>query len=157
MYICESCGKIFEEDEICEIQKEEHIFGDFSISRTITKCFSEGLSYCGCGGDIVKAVHCEKCDSFVPKGNFVCEDCLEEYKTLDVALDIGEEWDGVVSLNGFLLSFYSREDIEQILLDSIRNEREEKVKRAVERYCNEDKECFKECAERKWREEKSYI
>ena len=132
MYICQECGKVYE--------KKSHNF----------ECEK-------CGEKLEKAVPCENCGAWVAETNCLCDNCLEKYKTLDVALDIGGEWSGCISLNGFLISFYSRKDIEQILFDSIRNERQERVNKAVERYCNEDKECFKECAERKWNEEKSSI
>lgn len=149
MYICKDCWKIYDDEEVetcyeCESSRK-NVF-------VVGSCVK--VDDCICGGELVKAVHCERCGSWVEVGNSLCEDCLEEYKTLETALDIGEEWDGCISLNGFLLSFYSREDIEQILLDCIRNEDEEKVNRAVERYCKEDKECFKECAEKAWREER---
>lgn len=154
MYICPDCGRTYEDEEVVSVYKEDHISGNVFLCRPITcESFVE-VADCDCGCELEKAVPCENCGSWVEDGNTLCEDCLQEYKTIDVALDIGGEWDGCVSLNGFMLSFYSREDIEQILLDSIRNESEEKVRRAVEKYCNEDKECFKECAERKWKEER---
>ena len=157
MYICLDCGKVFENEEVEYSNENEGLNVDSFLGRPIRcESFIE-VEDCTCGGIVEKAIPCENCGAWIPELNTLCDECLEKYKTLDTALDIGGEWDGNISLNGFLLSFYSRDDIEQILLDSIRNEREEKVRNAVERYCNEDKECFKECAERKWREEKSYI
>ena len=157
MYICSDCGKVFEDEEVLNVEKNDRISGNVFLCRPI-RCGSYcELEDCTCGGELEKAMPCENCGSWVEDGNCLCKDCLEEYKTLDTALEIGGDWDDCVSLNGFLLYFYSREDIELILLDAIRNESVEKVKRAIEKYCNEDKDCFKECAERKWREEKSSI
>lgn len=148
MYICSYCGKTFEDEEVETVESEESIVVDGYSCRTFV------LSSCTCGRELEKASICQKCGAPVEEGYSLCEICLEEYKTVDVALEIGEEWDGCITLNGFLLSYYSREDIEQILLDSIRNESVDKVQKAVSRYCEEDKECFRECAEKKWKEQR---
>ena len=148
MYICSYCGKTFEDEEVETVESAESIVVDGCSCRTFV------LSSCTCGRELEKTSMCEKCGEPVEEGYSLCETCLEEYKTVDIALEIGGEWDGCINLNGFLLSFYSCEDIEQILLDSLRNERVDKVQKAVSKYLEEDKECFRECAEKKWKEER---
>lgn len=155
MYICKDCGKNYEDYEVESIEElpygEEHCgLGKplYPLKRTYIE------SECGCGGEIVKAKPCENCYSWTAEGRDFCIDCLEEHKTIDTMLEIGADWEETISLNGFLASAFTKEDIEQILIDVLKNGEKGNLDKAINKYCEDDIEYFWGVAEKKCREER---
>lgn len=150
MYICDKCGKLFDDDELPQITEHFPLCEEFDFS---TKIFYE--ENCSCGGEIVKALSCEKCgEYFKENGRCICEKCLNEYKSLDIALEIGSDWEEKLSLNGFLASSFTKEEIELILIDTLKNNEKEKMENAINDFCEYDIDNFWGYAEKKWKEEK---
>ena len=137
MFICEHCGKLVGEEDV-----------SFVIEQTFSPFDSNYKRYlkenCECGGFFEEAKKCFGCGTWITEEHDLCEDCINKYKNIDTMLEIGSDWEEQVELNGFLLSFYSKEDIEQILIDSLRNEEDHKLRRAIERYYEADKINFEE-------------
>lgn len=153
MYICTDCGKVFEDWEV--ITEVENPYGEEHCGLGVPRTrFIRIDTECLCGGEIVKAKECERCGEFTAEYRDLCFNCYDEYKTLDTVLEIGAEWECTVPLNGFLLSAFTKEDIEQILIDTLKNSEKEKLDKAIDKYCEEDIEYFRGYAERKWKEEK---
>ena len=150
MYICTDCGKVFED---WEVEREDSTYGEehCGLGAPITR-FMRIDTECSCGGEIVKAKECERCGEFTAEYNDLCLNCYDEYKTLDSVLEIGAEWEENVSLNGFLLSAFTKEEIECVLLYALKEHKN--VKHFVDKYCEDDIEYFRGYAERKWNEEK---
>ena len=149
MYICEDCGKIYENNEV-EYNPNEGLNGDYpDVFNTIY------VENCDCGGALVEAKECHCCGEWISANGYdYCKDCLEEHKNLDTMLEIGADWENNISLNGFLTSAFTKEDIEQILIDALKNGEKEKLVKAINKYCEEDIEYFWGVAEKKWKEEK---
>lgn len=144
MHICEKCGKIYE-DEDCLITEYD----------TLTERTTVEYEGCICGGALVPAKKCEKCDEWMPDNSHsLCEDCANEYATLDTVLEIGADWENKVSLNGFLTSIFGKEEIELILMDTLTAREEGFAKKAIKAYCEEDVEYFLGVVDKKWKEEK---
>lgn len=101
MYICDKCGELRD---------------DFDLS-TYKEAHGEKLTdySCGCGGEFQDAVSCEVCGKYIKKGRKVCDDCLEDYETVGVALEIGEESKVEVPINSFISEVLSESQINKIL------------------------------------------
>ena len=58
----------------------------------------------------------------------VCEDCIEEYRyDFDVCYEIGKkDSKGIVQINAFLFETFDEDEIEEILMDRLREYREDK-------------------------------
>lgn len=99
MYKCYFCGAIVDEDEY------EHLDGDCPNPR--------------CCGSLEKAKDCKVCgEPFLSEcGESVCDICLKEYATVDLALKFTTKRDctETIEINEFLANMFSREEIERIL------------------------------------------
>jgi hypothetical protein len=152
VYICEDCGKLVEEEpcevEHCSLSDE---FPDYTVPQKTP-------IECSCGGEFVEAVQCKNCGEYFANDYIsICQSCRDDYRNLDTVLEIGSDWENKISLNGFLMTVFTKEDIELILLDTLKNFGEDKVKEAVDKYCEDDIDYFWRHAEKKWKEEKSSI
>ena len=143
MYICEDCGKIYEDEEAEDVYATTGYYNLVNIEP------------CSCGGNLVKAKRCEKCDEFMPEDNLaLCDSCIEEYETLENALEIGADYEEKVSLNGFFASAFTKEEIESILLETFKAKDEKIKKNAIKQYCEDDYSYFMGVVDKKWKEEK---
>jgi hypothetical protein len=153
MYICINCGKIYEDYEVETTEEmpygEEHCGLGAPIWETKRVVVDDE---CECGGEIVKAIPCENCDGWTSEGDTLCRDCVDNYKTLGCALEIGADYECDLSLNGFLATAFSKEEIEMILLEKVKES--PNLDKIVKDYCEEDEEYFWGYAERKWNEER---
>ena len=148
MYICEDCGKIVEEQPVeyeCLRMSEE--FSSYITTRSMPL-------ECSCGGTFVKAETCIKCGDYTANSYCICESCLEDAKTVDNCLEIGEEWQDNVKLNGFLMTFFDKADIEHILIEHIKNSPNKAIQKAVDEYYNYDEDYFMGWVQKKWKKEK---
>jgi hypothetical protein len=148
MYICEDCGKLIEElpCEIEELSLSEE-FPSYTVKVPIPL-------QCSCGGDFVEAGFCVKCRNYTASSYEICNSCLEDAKTLDNCLEIGDEWQGTVKLNGFLFTFFDTADIEHILKEHLKKSPKEEIEKAIKEYYEDDEDYFMGWLQSKWKEEK---
>lgn len=143
MYICKDCGKIYEDEEAEDVYVTTSYY---NLAEIVSCC---------CGGELVKAKRCEKCDEFMPEDNLaLCDSCIEEYETLENALEIGADYEEKVSLNGFLTSEFTKEEIESILLEAFKAKDDKIKKDAIKQYCEDDYAYFMGVVNKKWKEGK---
>ena len=152
MYICEKCGKPYEDYEVETKEKlpygEKHCgLGEpmYDLTRTIVD------DECECGGEIVKAKPCKNCNKWTTEDMDFCRECLEEHKTLDTMLEIGADYEEKICINGFLACAFTKEDIELILIDTLKNGEKENLDKAIEKYFEEDMDYFLGVADKKCR------
>lgn len=107
-YICIHCGHHFEEIDRKHYDRAAGVWEEYCPN-----CGSE---------DFEEAVHCIKCDEFVPEDNMVgsiCKGCLEKRINDEEALAYGNDRKEAVELNGFLAYIFSASEIEYILKANI--------------------------------------
>lgn len=155
MYICEDCGKIYEDEEAVSVEEmpygEEHC----GLGKPIWDNNRVEVETCSCGGELVKAKKCEKCGEWMPDNIYhICSDCRDKYATLDAMIEMGAEWQNKFALNGFLTSIFSAKEIELILIDVLKRRDDEFVNAQIKEFCDFDIECFWGYADRKWKEGK---
>lgn len=155
MYICEDCNKIYEDEEVETVDEmpygEEHC----GLGSPIWDMSRVEVENCSCGGELVKAKRCEKCDEFMPDNSHeICAVCRDEYATLDTMIEIGTDWQNKILLNGFLTSVFSAKDIELILINELKGRKDDFVKKQIKEYCDFDIDCFWGVADKKWKEER---
>lgn len=144
MVICENCGAVMHEEDLvhCKSWLSDYRGGTY-----------EEYDVCPCGGDVREAEQCKSCGEYFDKDDMCdgyCEECLKEKMTVDNAIKCGEEIDArtEISLNGFLASVFSEEEIDQLLLTElekrISSSREGAVKaiNLAEEFCKEDMSWF---------------
>ena len=136
MYICERCKK--EYDELPTYQED---FGyDVGIGRV--QAWQTMVANCSCGGDIVEATECEECGNlFIENGEqTICDECLEEYKTFDNAIKIGNKYKVRVNINQFLKMCFTEDEIEEILERELREAKKlgKSFNKEVEEYLNDN-------------------
>ena len=131
MYICKDCGKLYEDEEAEDVYATTRYYNLVAIDS------------CACGGELVRAKRCQRCDEFMPEDSFsLCDSCVEEYETLENALEIGTDYEEKVSLNGFFTSVFTKEEIESILLETFKAKDEKIKKNAIKQYCEDDYSYF---------------
>lgn len=128
MYVCFECGKNFLE---------------FS---TWTEPHGEKMCGCPyCHGAFDDGVKCEICGEYFTEEeliNGVCEECIDDYgNNFETCLEIsrGEKED--IKINAFLASVLSIEEIEEVLIEYIKNE---KPNVNCKKFINEDINWFTE-------------
>lgn len=107
-YICERCGRTLEGNET------ELSYDDTLICRM-------------CGGDTVPAYRCEICEEIVPEDEIegcehrVCRGCIEKKRyDLDFCTKVGEECLTEFALNGFLSSFFTKSELNELMLAALK-------------------------------------
>lgn len=76
------------------------------------------LNYnCRCGGEFIKATKCKVCGEWFDNTELhgVCEECLEEYETVETAMAIGAYSTKKREINGFFADILTTEMINDIL------------------------------------------
>lgn len=146
MLICTHCGTTYEG----ELPTCIEIHGYTSLGNAIEESGVDTLCpYCK-GGELVVAKECKVCgDYFYDEYNYhICDDCLDNNKTLDTALAIGEENTTDVYINGFVKTLLGDKRINQILVDYVRKTYTDSlIKKHIVNYCDEDKIFFAEWVE----------
>lgn len=148
MFICEECGHIFDQSEVDTW--EENRGECWGVPCT------EKLSGCpNCRGYYTDAKRCKKCGDWIKEDDpDLCNDCIEKEKTQENVVEIGNQWKEKVTINGFLTSCFSEEEIEDILFDHINSLDEEKKKQMIVDYCDFDTLDFINWVVKKWKREK---
>lgn len=155
MYICEDCGKIYEDEEVETVDEMPYGERHCGLGKPIWDMSRVEVEACSCGGELVKAKKCEKCGEWMPdNSHYVCANCRDEYATLDSMIEMGGECQNKIALNGFLTSVFSARDIELILIDTLKRRDDEFVNNTIKEYCDFDIDYFWEYADKKWKEEK---
>ena len=118
MFKCLNCAWVFEEEEMSSF--EEHHGDDFY--ETVSCC-----PHCG-WDDYEEAVKCSVCGEWhtESEGKYseMCDECLNEAKFLyrydaKKCFDLSKDEKDSVEINSFLLSQFSVEEIERILLNEL--------------------------------------
>lgn len=155
MYICEDCGKIYEDEEVETVDEMPYGERHCGLGKPIWDMSRVEVEACSCGGELVKAKKCEKCGDLMPDNcHDVCADCRDEYATLDTVLEMGDDYATNISLNGFLTSVYTKEEIELILIDTLKVRDKDFIESKVNEYCNFDIDYFWGEADKRWKEGK---
>ncbi len=148
MFICQKCGRMLED---YEIGTEHQRHGYTSLGAPIDEPMT---SNCSCGGEYVKATKCLVCGEWFLPDTFstqkVCDDCLENEKTVNNALEIGHENQEEVHINGFVKSVLTPEKINEILEKWV-SENFVDGSFDVVKYCDEDKYYYEYWIEEKYR------
>jgi hypothetical protein len=142
MFICEKCGKTYLDIERKEIASS---FIGFKIYEP---------TYCDCGGEIEKAQKCKKCGGWTSEYFDICLKCAEQYKNLETAIRVGKIGEEKISINHFLLHFFDKIDIENILIEELKSFEKKDLEKEIENYIDSDIDCFREVADKIWKEGK---
>lgn len=137
MYKCLHCGSVLKDEELSVIREQVGWFGECEEKFACPYCHQ----------DVENAKQCKICGSYHFDENMnggVCDDCIEDKKNdIDLCFEIGKNCEESVSLNCFLLSMYSKEDIERILLEDLKKENTY-TRVDCKPFIDEDKEWFAE-------------
>lgn len=138
MYICKDCGEVFDEIYVKE---------DFEILDCGTRKETyEMCPHCG-SDDFVEAKQCKICGEFFADDelDYVCDDCVDDYKNdVDLCLRMCErdEVTSSLTLNGFWDTYFSESEVEKILRDYfVKNILPDK---SCEDFINNDRDWFGE-------------
>lgn len=116
-YKCIECGHIFEEGEQKRWRED---IGEY-WGQT---CYEE-MSGCPiCEGEYMETVSCDICGSEQFEDdlcNGVCMECIDACRhDIDICHSIGEKDTEAVEINCFLASVFTREEIEKVLFDALK-------------------------------------
>lgn len=127
VYVCHICGDVFDGDLPTAI--EPH---------------GEELPILACNrcrwGEYVEAKECKACGEYFPDNNNYgfCDTCIDENATIEMAIELGENDLVNMEINSLLVSLFTREEIEAILLKIVKENRL-KYKRKCNWYCLESR------------------
>ena len=150
-YICESCGELFEEEDLDFGGEKQYEYVDKGccVVPYFVGYSHEDLT-CSCGGRIVEAKKCDICNKYAHiKYNeysvCVCEDCVEKYKTTELALRVGDYRHKKVDINEYIARVLTEEEINEVLWEYVKDISPLKSYEAT-KYLNkpENEEHFKE-------------
>jgi DNA-directed RNA polymerase subunit RPC12/RpoP len=131
MYKCRDCGKVFENAE------EKGTRGEYLPECTCPHCGSE---------DYDKAIECEECGEYYLADDLtegVCPECIKGFANdLEMCYKVGKCDEREIKINGFLLSMFEVEDIEKILLGTLKARKNLGYDINGAEYINESKEWF---------------
>lgn len=137
MLICERCGDIVSLENAPVGSQKLYIDGEHIATEHYLACRH-------CKGMLSEAKICPACKTiYITQEEDICEDCWDDAQTLDNCLEIGrgEFMDEEVSINGFLATVYSKEDIERILIKDFKtNITLDKEKEYIYKYLDEDRD-----------------
>lgn len=151
MFICKKCGSVMDESKLVHAK---YLLSDYRGGTYESDC------HCRCGGEVSETKQCKTCGEHFDASDMYgeyCKDCLNSEMTVDNAIKCGAEVDArrEVSINGYLASLFSEEDIDALL------ERELGCKMAESRrntmvaidkaewFCKEDERWFADWLERR--------
>jgi hypothetical protein len=114
--ICECCGNVQELDEIETVKSYLGTAGDCPVYENI-------ISPCSrCNGTFVEAVECKNCGNYTTEEDNhygLCNLCVAEYSTEEIAFILGEKAPEKVSINSFVRYLFSENEINDILKNYI--------------------------------------
>lgn len=127
MFRCLECGNLFEEGE----------------EKRWVEPYGEEMKGCPlCFGAYEEAEACELCGEYAEElFGGVCQDCIDCYKNdVETCYKIGGTYKDEVKINGFLATMFTEKDIENILLENLKNSKKVDCTSFIEN----DKEYFGE-------------
>lgn len=140
MLICTKCKETFEEINLPQKLRYDEFGNTYLVD-----------DYCpSCGkGILVEAELCPVCGQPFESDNFegVCNDCLEEHETLEVALKIGDVNREPVEINGFIATALSADRICHILEEAVKGMIKDRDDAVIE-YLRDDLPYFTEWVEK---------
>ena len=143
-YKCLECGHIFEEGELACWNESCGEYCGTPCSETMGGCPK-------CGGECEETTPCKICGLEHLQEDLncgVCDECVDEYKhNIDMCFKIGSEDAESVELNCFLASIYSKQDIEYILFEDLKEKQKyikEFVQKGCEKFIEDDRTWFAE-------------
>ena len=108
------------------------VFDEFSCIGGI-KC-----PECGNQHNIAPLEKCAICREYHSTCiNGICKDCYESSATIETALGMGDVYSEPVELNGFLVSYFGKDRIEEILKKALVSDPKD-VKDKARHYCVDD-------------------
>lgn len=136
MYKCFDCGCVFEGNEA------DH----WEDSHGLEWGHEDFYGCPECGGGFEEAKECAFCGEYIlPEENYggLCIGCIEEHKyDYETALKIGNRWESDISINAFLATQFSAEEINDLLEKELRRIAENGHKIDCSRFINDDIEEF---------------
>ena len=142
MYRCKECGNLFEEGEQATWQESRGEFWGNPCTENMSGCPL-------CKGNYEETSKCICCgnENFLEEEleNGVCNECIEKHtKDFDFCIKAGEEARENVKINGAVLSIWSADEINEILIEELK-----KIKNiSFEKFVQEDKFWFAEMIEK---------
>lgn len=144
MVICEDCDATLDENELVTTRNY--------VSDYMGGCY-EYSTGCSCGGPVANAGQCEICGEYFKEDEVhvrICDECLKEEMTIDNAIECGKDDSArtEVSINGFLASCFSQEEIDSLLIKALEdkiNDLDVAANGAIdkaEEWCKEDLSYF---------------
>lgn len=142
MYICLDCENVF--DEANETKYYDKVDGNSAMSGYVTEysCPSCGSEY------FEEAVECEFCGEWTVTEDLhegICENCISEKATVEIAVKYGETEKQTIELNGLLAYAFSDEQINEILLRELKEAARiypQKIKAEIIEFYGCDMEAF---------------
>ena len=140
MLACKYCLSTFDESEV---DVRRNVYGRTSLGNELSE-FVGLCPYCQ-SDDVVEATICEICNHpFADTENLgICECCLEEEETVELAIKMGEESTIDVELNGFIATVLTKDKINSILAEYVRSNYSDNSL-PVTRYLESDKQALVE-------------
>lgn len=140
MLMCPRCGKLVEEEDL-EVYFEFHGHDGLApIKEPMTRNTCDE-----CGWEYEEAEKCKVCgEYFIPEDYkySVCEECMEDYETIEIALAIGEYNKATVHINGFVDFDLTEAEINEVLVNYVKNKKIPKGDAKIKEYCEDDKDYF---------------
>lgn len=110
MYKCENCGHLFEEGEQA-VWEERHGLD--------TPPYEKWSGCPLCKGDYEEVHQCKECGDWHERDELMgemCDKCIDKYKyNIDICHKIGKKSEEEIKINSFLVTMFSKEEIEEIL------------------------------------------
>lgn len=117
VYKCCECGHMFEDGEQAVWEEARGEFWGFPAKETMTGCPL-------CKGSYEQTVPCEHCGSMHLEEELVegwCEDCINKHRyDIELCYRAGEREQTAVAINGFLAMMFNEREIEEILMQTLR-------------------------------------
>ena len=141
MYKCLECGHLFEEGEQTSWEEDRGEYWGSPCSEKMYGCPN-------CRGNFEKTVSCKICGKKCLKDkliNDVCEECINKNKeNIDLCFEIAESENEKIELNCFLTSVFTKDEIEEILLERLKLSKKISHKLNFDDFVNQDKSWFAE-------------
>lgn len=119
-YKCVECGHMFDEGEQAVWEENQGEYWGSPAMETMSGCPR-------CKGGYEETVPCERCGSMHLEEELVegwCEDCIDQYRNdIEMCYKTGECDNVPVAINGFLAAMFEEEEINQILMNALRESR----------------------------------
>lgn len=143
MLICKKCNTTLKR---LPIEKFVHYELDYPVTEYLEVNYCEN---CGARDYIQEASRCMVCGGFSAEYDersfCICKECVDQYKTVENALKIGNEYPCNAEINEFVATIFTNEEINNILIDYVKSNYKDLQK--AKEYCEQDPFWFEEWIE----------